>query len=117
MSPCSGRFTSNKRKIRAKEVRLVGDNVEPGVYPLSKALQIAEEQELDLVVISDKSDPFICRVLDYKNSFTNRKKAKGIKSKTSKSGGKRNQIWPQTDDHDYEFKKNTPKNSWKKVLN
>ncbi len=53
-------------KIRAKEVRLVGDNVEPGVYPLSKALQIAEEQELDLVVISDKSDPFICRVLDYK---------------------------------------------------
>ena len=49
-------------KIRAKEVRLVGDNVEPGVYPLSKALQIAEEQELDLVVISDKSDPFICRV-------------------------------------------------------
>ena len=51
-------------KIRAKEVRLVGDNVEPGVYPLSKALQIAEEQELDLVVISDKSDPFICRVLN-----------------------------------------------------
>ena len=53
-------------KIRAKEVRLVGDNVEPGVYPLSKALQIAEEQELDLVVISDKSDPYICRVLEYK---------------------------------------------------
>ena len=82
-------------KIRAKEVRLVGDNVEPGVYPLSKALQIAEEQELDLVVISDKSDPFICRVLDYKKfPLRTEKKAKGIKSETSKSGGKRNQIWP-----------------------
>ena len=61
-------------KIRAKEVRLVGDNVEPGVYPLSKALQIAEEQELDLVVISDKSDPFICRVLDYKKFLYEQKK-------------------------------------------
>jgi translation initiation factor IF-3 len=63
-------------KIRAKEVRLVGDNVEPGVYPLSKALQIAEEQELDLVVISDKSDPYICRVLDYKKFLYEQKKSK-----------------------------------------
>ena len=61
-------------KIRAKEVRLVGDNVEPGVYPLSKALQIAEEQELDLVVISDKSDPYICRVLEYKKFLYEQKK-------------------------------------------
>jgi translation initiation factor IF-3 len=61
-------------KIRSKEVRLVGDNVEPGVYPLSKALQIAEEQELDLVVISDKAEPYICRVLDYKSSFMSKRK-------------------------------------------
>ena len=52
-------------KIRAKEVRLVGDNVKPGVYPLTKALEIAKEQELDLVVISDKAEPFISRILDY----------------------------------------------------
>jgi len=43
------------QKIRAREVRLVGDNVEPGVYPLEKALQIAKDQDLDLVVISDKA--------------------------------------------------------------
>jgi translation initiation factor IF-3 len=53
---------------------LVGDNVEPGVYPLSKALQIAEEQELDLVVISDKAEPYICRVLDYKKFLYEQKK-------------------------------------------
>ena len=72
-------------KIRAKEVRLVGDNVEPGVYPLSKALQIAEEQELDLVVISDKSDPYICRVLDYKKFlYEQKKKQKELKAKQVK---------------------------------
>ena len=69
-------------KIRSKEVRLVGDNVEPGVYPLSKALQIAEEQELDLVVISDKAEPYICRVLDYKKFlYEQKKKQKELKAK------------------------------------
>ncbi len=52
-------------KIKAKEVRLVGDNVEPGVYPIEKARQIAQEQELDLVVISDKAEPFVARYLPY----------------------------------------------------
>ena len=93
-------------KIRAKEVRLVGDNVEPGVYPLSKALQIAEEQELDLVVISDKSDPFICRVLDYKKFlYEQKKKQKELKAKQVKVVVKEIRFGPQTDDHDYEFKK------------
>ena len=93
-------------KIRAKEVRLVGDNVEPGVYPLSKALQIAEEQELDLVVISDKSDPFICRVLEYKKFlYEQKKKQKELKAKQVKVVVKEIRFGPQTDDHDYEFKK------------
>ncbi|MGL6038845.1 MAG: translation initiation factor IF-3, partial [Soonwooa sp.] len=61
-------------KIRAKEVRLVGDNVEPGVYPLAKAQQIADDQELDLVVISDKSEPYIARVLEYKKFLYEQKK-------------------------------------------
>ena len=88
-------------KIRAKEVRLVGDNVEPGVYPLSKALQIAEEQELDLVVISDKSDPFICRVLDYKKFlYEQKKKQKELKAKQIKVVVKEIRFGPQTDDHD-----------------
>ena len=61
-------------KIRAREVRLVGENVEPGVYPLSKALEIAREQELDLVVISDKAEPYISRILDYKKFLYEQKK-------------------------------------------
>jgi len=65
-------------KIRAKEVRLVGDNVEPGVYPLERAIAIAQEQDLDLVVISDKAEPYICRVLDYKKiSLRTKEKTKG----------------------------------------
>ena len=100
-------------KIRAKEVRLVGDNVEPGVYPLSKALQIAEEQELDLVVISDKSDPYICRVLDYKKFlYEQKKKQKELKAKQVKVVIKEIRFGPQTDDHDYEFKKTLKKRTF-----
>merc|ERR1711991_1089772 len=53
-------------KIRVPEVRLVGDNVEVGVYPTKKALALAEEQELDLVEISPKAVPPVCKIMDYK---------------------------------------------------
>lgn len=93
-------------KIRAKEVRLVGDNVEQGVYPTQEALKMAEEQELDLVVISDKAEPFICRILDYKKFlYEQKKKQKELKAKQVKVVVKEIRFGPQTDDHDYEFKK------------
>lgn len=93
-------------KIRAKEVRLVGDNVEPGVYPTSEALKIAEEQELDLVVISDKAEPFICRILDYKKFlYEQKKKQKELKAKQVKVVIKEIRFGPQTDEHDFQFKK------------
>lgn len=93
-------------KIRTKEVRLVGDNVEQGVYPTSEALKMAEEQELDLVVISDKSEPFICRILDYKKFlYEQKKKQKELKAKQVKVVVKEIRFGPQTDDHDFEFKK------------
>ena len=93
-------------KIRAKEVRLVGDNVEPGVYPTSEALKMAEEQELDLVVISDKAEPFICRILDYKKFlYEQKKKQKELKAKQVKVVIKEIRFGPQTDDHDFQFKK------------
>lgn len=93
-------------KIRAREVRLVGDNVEQGVYPLSQALKIAEEQELDLVVISDKAEPYICRVLEYKKFlYEQKKKQKELKAKQVKVVVKEIRFGPQTDDHDYEFKR------------
>ena len=60
--------------IRAKEVRLVGDNVEQGIYPLSRALKIAEELELDLIEISPTADPPVCRVLDYQKFLYQQKK-------------------------------------------
>ena len=93
-------------KIRAKEVRLVGDNVEPGVYPLARAIAIAQEQDLDLVVISDKAEPYICRVLDYKKFlYEQKKKQKELKAKQVKVVVKEIRFGPQTDDHDFEFKK------------
>ena len=93
-------------KIRAKEVRLVGDNVEPGVYPTSEALKMAEEQELDLVVISDKAEPFICRILDYKKFlYEQKKKHKELKAKQVKVVIKEIRFGPQTDEHDFQFKK------------
>lgn len=93
-------------KIKAKEVRLVGENVEPGVYPVEQALKIAEEQELDLVVISDKQEPFIARILDYKKFlYEQKKKQKELKAKQVKVVVKEIRFGPQTDDHDYEFKK------------
>ena len=93
-------------KIRAKEVRLVGDNVEPGVYPTSEALKMAEEQELDLVVISDKAEPFICRILDYKKFlYEQKKKQKELKAKQVKVAIKEIRFGPQTDEHDFQFKK------------
>lgn len=93
-------------KIKAKEVRLVGDNVEQGVYPLSDALKFANEQELDLVVISDKSEPYICRILDYKKFlYEQKKKQKELKAKQVKVVVKEIRFGPQTDEHDYEFKK------------
>lgn len=93
-------------KIKAKEVRLVGENVEPGVYPVEQALKMAEEQELDLVVISDKQEPFIARILDYKKFlYEQKKKQKELKAKQVKVVVKEIRFGPQTDDHDYEFKK------------
>ena len=93
-------------KIRAKEVRLFGDYVEPGVYPTSEALKMAEEQELDLVVISDKAEPFICRILDYKKFlYEQKKKQKELKAKQVKVVIKEIRFGPQTDEHDFQFKK------------
>jgi len=85
---------------------LVGDNVEIGVYPLRKALAIAEEQGLDLAEISPKAEPPVCKILDYKKFlYDQKKKEKAIKSKTQKVTLKEIRFGPNTDDHDYEFKK------------
>ena len=92
-------------EIRASEVRLVGDNVEQGIYPLEKALKIAEEQELDLILIAPQAEPPVCRVMDYqKFKFQQRKHAKEQKAKSTKLVVKEIRFGPQTDEHDYNFK-------------
>ena len=84
----------------------MGDNVEIGIYPTSKALMIADEQGLDLVEISPKAVPPVCKVMDYKKFlFEQKKREKFLKSKTSKVVVKEIRFGPNTDDHDYEFKK------------
>ena len=94
------------RKITAEELRLVGDNVEIGVYKLSQALVIANDQNLDLVEISPKAVPPVCKVMDYKKFlYEQKKREKSLKSKAAKVVVKEIRFGPNTDDHDYNFKK------------
>ncbi|MDE7402363.1 MAG: translation initiation factor IF-3 [Muribaculaceae bacterium] len=91
--------------IRAREVRLVGDNVEQGIYPIAQALKIAENLELDLVEISPTAEPPVCRVIDYqKFLYQQKKRQKEQKQKAAKVVVKEIRFGPQTDDHDYNFK-------------
>ena len=87
-------------------MRLVGDNVEMDIYPTSKALEIAQELELDLVEISPNANPPVCKVMDYKKFvYEQKKREKAIKAKASKVVVKEIRFGPNIDDHDYEFKK------------
>ena len=93
-------------EITAPQVRVVGDNVEPNlVLSLKEALRLADEMELDLIEISPKAEPPVCRIADYqKFLYQQKKKAKEIKAKQVKVVTKEIRFGPQTDDHDYNFK-------------
>ncbi|MGN0202011.1 MAG: translation initiation factor IF-3 [Candidatus Cryptobacteroides sp.] len=93
-------------EITAAQVRLVGDNIpEQGIYPISKAMDMADELGLDLVEISAKADPPVCRILDYqKYLYQQRKKAKEMKQNASKIVIKEIRFGPNTDEHDFQFK-------------
>lgn len=93
-------------EITVKEVRLVGDNIPtPSVVTIFEARKMAEEMELDLVEISPKAEPPVCRITDYqKYLYQQKKKAKEIKAKTVKVVVKEIRFGPNTDDHDYNFK-------------
>ena len=92
-------------RIRVPEVRLVGDNVEQGVYPTREALNMARDLDLDLVEISPTAKPPVCRIMDYqKFVYQQKKKQKEQRAKTVKVVVKEIRFGPQTDDHDYDFK-------------
>lgn len=85
---------------------MVGDNVEVGVYSISNALAKSDELELDLVEISPKAEPPVCKIMDYKKFlYEQKKREKALKAKATKVIIKEIRFGPQTDDHDYEFKK------------
>tara|TARA_B100000963_G_C22615215_1_gene666991 strand:- start:1969 stop:2433 length:465 start_codon:yes stop_codon:yes gene_type:complete len=86
-------------------VRVVGDNVEPAVMSTGDAILLARELELDLVEISPKADPPVCRIIEYKKFlYDQKKKQKEIKAKQQKVVVKEIRFGPNTDDHDFQFK-------------
>lgn len=88
-----------------KEVRLVGENVEQGVYSFDEAMRIADSLELDLVEISPNAEPPVCKIVDYqKYLYQQKKREKEQKAKSTKVVLKEIRFGPQTDDHDYNFK-------------
>lgn len=95
-------------KIRdVGEVRVVGEDIEQGVFSIEKALEIAKEANLDLVEIVPNAVPPVCRVVDYKKFlYEQKKKQKEIKAKAQKVVVKEIRFGPHTDDHDFNFKKN-----------
>ncbi|MDR2057014.1 MAG: translation initiation factor IF-3 [Dysgonamonadaceae bacterium] len=98
-------------KIRTREVRVVGDNVEQGVYPISEALKMAQDLQLDLIEISPNAVPPVCRISDYqKFIYQQKKRQKEQKAKSVKIVVKEIRFGPQTDDHDYNFKLKHAKN-------
>jgi translation initiation factor IF-3 len=86
-------------------VRVVGENIEVGIYPINEALKMADDQGLDLVEISPNAAPPVCKVIDYKKFlYEQKKKKKEIKAKSAKVVVKDIRLGPNIDDHDFNFK-------------
>jgi len=110
-------FFRTNEKIRVPEIRLVGDNmediskvagrkIEAGIYQTYHVQKWADELGLDLVEISPKAVPPVCKIIDFKKFlYERKKKEKEMKSKSSKTVVKEIRFTPNTDDHDFEFKK------------
>ena len=86
-------------------MRVVGDNIEPGIFNIKDAIELADQQGLDLVEISPKASPPVCKIVDYKKFlYERKKKAKETKAKTAKVVVKEIRLGPNIDDHDFNFK-------------
>ncbi len=95
----------NNRIYGVPEVRVVGEDIEPGVYRFEEALRLAQDQGLDLVEISPNADPPVCRIVDYKKFLYDlKKKQKEIKAKQAVVEMKEIRFGPNTDEHDVNFK-------------
>lgn len=99
-------------EIRAQEVLLIdSQGVKVGVVPVSRALSMAEEQELDLVEVAPQASPPVCRILDYgKYKYQQQKREKDARKKTKSQTVKEMKMRPKIDQHDYDFKTKAIKN-------
>jgi len=89
----------------AREVRVTGENVETGIYPIEEALRMASDQGLDLVEISATANPPVCRIVDFsKFKYEQKKKNKELKAKSVKVILKEIRFGPNTNEHDFDFK-------------
>ncbi|NND94077.1 MAG: translation initiation factor IF-3 [Flavobacteriales bacterium] len=92
-------------KITAPRIRVVGEGVEAQVLPTQEAIKMANEMDLDLVEISPKADPPVCKIIDYRKFlYEQKKREKEMKAKQSKIVLKEIRFGPNTDDHDFDFK-------------
>lgn len=92
-------------RIKAPVVRVVGENVEPGIFQIREAINMAEERGLDLVEIAPTANPPVCKIMDYKKFlYEQKKKQKEIKANAAKIVVKEIRLGPNTDDHDFNFK-------------
>lgn len=92
-------------EITAPEVRVIGEDIEPGIYPIAVAIKMAIAKEADLVEISPSAVPPVCRVIDYKKFlYEKKKKEKEQKAKAKQSEVKEIRFTPNTDEHDFDFK-------------
>lgn len=92
-------------RITAKEVRVTGENVNVGIYPIDVALKMAADQGLDLVEIAANANPPVCRIIDFsKFKYEQKKKNKELKAKTVKVVIKEIRFGPNTSEHDFDFK-------------
>ena len=94
------------REIRAKEVRVIDpEGRQLGILPLGEALRLSANFELDLVEVSSKSDPPVCRIMDYgKFKYQQSKKAHDAKKKQAVVHIKEVKMRPKTEEHDFQFK-------------
>jgi translation initiation factor IF-3 len=94
-------------QIRAREVRLVGPEGEQiGIVPLDKALQLAQDTDLDLVEVAATARPPVCKLMDYgKFKYESAQKAREARRNQSLTVIKEMKLRPKIDPHDYETKK------------
>ncbi|MBC7426643.1 MAG: translation initiation factor IF-3 [Bacteroidia bacterium] len=98
----------NQKIVDTPTVRVVGEGVEAGgIFPISKAMEMAFEEGLDLVEISPNAEPPVCRIVDYKKYlFEQKKKQKELKANAVNNEVKEIRFGPNTDEHDVDFKLN-----------